>query len=1158
MSMQYPIFEDNQVLTSTQLNNLRVYLDEENRLSRVNLVGIGVGNGLVPSETQRSGNKAVNISCGTAVTSEGYLIKLGDSVNYSVKRYTLPAGMPYAPFMDGSIQDVKLYELLSTDSPVLPAMLLDDALTSSDPDFGSTFLDDKAVILFVECADIDNDSCLGRKCDENGISRTFTLRKLLVNFTDLDKIKMRSDGGLPDPLNEAKYDLEDITMRRPLFDALAANSQNYLDFSVNYATSFRSDTFPKLMDELENTYFAYLSILEPVYGTNPFQHVGVTNLVNTWTNYLNGGAIGSAAPYFGVQYFYDFVKDLIYAYNEFRDVSFDLATECCINMTRFPRHVMAGSLNQLNICGITPYRHEFIYASLQEHQKEIADKAVMLHKRMVMMLYSFEFTLISNPPALINTYITPSDEKQTYLSNRSVPFYYNLNNPFQYTPSSSIDPYDQLSRNWSYEVMRRCRIKNGIPQLLSYDNQAVNQLIDSGPVGTPFYYTVDPFNFLRIEGHFKKGYVQAMAEINVIKNRFDLPFNMIALRLQGSALDSIADRCSFDDLTSSYTALRNSLICTTSAICDRIAKQVGYGTFFSRLLSDSNATVGTESVVFNPQTILTAQAQIGTLYTVETLNSGSNTAGSAETVNGGSTTVNGGVGVVNEGVGSPNLRTAGGSTVSGTSTVGPPRVVGGTADVTAVSGPNVTGSSSDTLLAINNFNVALGSIIIDRDTPLESLLNDYTLFMNTFCSKLNTLRSATLLPFDFKAFKFGADISGESNSFIKTWASAISYAISSKVAFNRVLDFILHNTKKRPTPEEYFVLGQYASEVIAMLNDFISSCLYKEFESLYATYQYRLTWLRDNDPTLFSNFIKLHPGIDHKAGVPMGGTFILVYNGNSISVDIPSRDEAVLNSRTINDIECQIANLLNSGGPLTEQQNLTLIQLQAELSSCFELADQLVQDDPAITIEQIQLQQDQVIADFALPYLCCCDCSCDSIPNPTQSQLNLQMPTYTMPVFVEYNMGDYAFGTEVWESTSGCSLTVPVKTIEMTARVNYNSSAGTSFRLRLIQGGVARSYDLIPDANGVFDSMTTEKGGRVDVVKNLSAATNNTNFFFKYTPRYNFLGVDTFAYMFEVHSVTGKKLSSTPGLVHVSVSPACGVIRPQDVISVEEGGTENS
>ena len=49
----YPIFEANQVLTNTHLNDVFDYLDEQQRLTRTNLIGIGIVCGLEISLSAR-------------------------------------------------------------------------------------------------------------------------------------------------------------------------------------------------------------------------------------------------------------------------------------------------------------------------------------------------------------------------------------------------------------------------------------------------------------------------------------------------------------------------------------------------------------------------------------------------------------------------------------------------------------------------------------------------------------------------------------------------------------------------------------------------------------------------------------------------------------------------------------------------------------------------------------------------------------------------------------------------------------------------------------------------------------------------------------------------------------------------------------------------
>ena len=205
----YPVFEDNQVLTSTQLNEMVAYLDEQSRITRANLLGTGVACGLNLSyATTNSGvNATISFSAGMGITSQGLFINLGACTAVKRRPYTLPVGETY-PLFDSP---VVLHELLTSDAEVLST----DVITTLTP----ADCANSAVILFLETVDVDLKSCLGKACDENGLERVFNLRKLLVSKTHLELIKTRSEnsGGSDTVPYPAKSGLPEIYMRRPLF-----------------------------------------------------------------------------------------------------------------------------------------------------------------------------------------------------------------------------------------------------------------------------------------------------------------------------------------------------------------------------------------------------------------------------------------------------------------------------------------------------------------------------------------------------------------------------------------------------------------------------------------------------------------------------------------------------------------------------------------------------------------------------------------------------------------------------------------------------------------------------------------------------------------------------------------------------------------------------
>ena len=78
--LNYPEFVPDQLLSSEHLNQLFEYLEEQGRLSRTNLIGIGIVCGL---ELQPSADgKSIYITKGCGVTSEGYLISV-EGINYT-------------------------------------------------------------------------------------------------------------------------------------------------------------------------------------------------------------------------------------------------------------------------------------------------------------------------------------------------------------------------------------------------------------------------------------------------------------------------------------------------------------------------------------------------------------------------------------------------------------------------------------------------------------------------------------------------------------------------------------------------------------------------------------------------------------------------------------------------------------------------------------------------------------------------------------------------------------------------------------------------------------------------------------------------------------------------------------------------------------------
>src|SRR5262245_6074006 len=117
MQDHFPVFEANQVLTSAHLNDVFNYLDEQERLTRSNLIGIGIACGL--EIRLDSASSAIHLSRGCGVTSEGYLIVEPEDVALVSYRadYTIPADPDYPPFKDAAKKQYPLWELFPAGEP---------------------------------------------------------------------------------------------------------------------------------------------------------------------------------------------------------------------------------------------------------------------------------------------------------------------------------------------------------------------------------------------------------------------------------------------------------------------------------------------------------------------------------------------------------------------------------------------------------------------------------------------------------------------------------------------------------------------------------------------------------------------------------------------------------------------------------------------------------------------------------------------------------------------------------------------------------------------------------------------------------------------------------------------------------------------------------
>ncbi len=530
---KYPVFENNQVLTADQLNSVRAYLDEQTRITRTYLIGTGIVCGL--AVTLQKAQNRIHISKGTGVTSEGFLISLGDCNLEYFRNYALPEGTSYPHFVQTGNQIYPMLELLTSthsgEPNVSPLTQLSDAHWQN-----------YVVVLYLEEYDKDLKSCLGKSCDEIGIERIFTVRKLLISKAHLNEINNTANPNLAPNKQETiflkQFDLERLPMLRAMLNAQkAANAGGviweYLSVSLIMIKG--------IMEACYEAYDAFQLLLQKSIPDNPITAYDLANWETKYQDLIDKYLYGKL----GVQYFYDFLHDLTLAYNEFCCAASHLNNQCIPNEKAFPMHLMLGEVS----CPLSPLRQHFVSAPIINEQKQQNEKVSTLYKRIIAMLYSFDADLDSLTKDR-DILITPSKEKSTRLGVRAIPVYYSLKNSTPYGFS--------LEDVWDEELCLPCR---RLPaHVTSYHTQEhiSAQIFPKGPHATPLYYNINDYPFLRIEGHIGQHESEARVKLDKIARLFNLDFKTITLFVgEGGTIKKI--RCVFSDLETDYAIWRNKM-----------------------------------------------------------------------------------------------------------------------------------------------------------------------------------------------------------------------------------------------------------------------------------------------------------------------------------------------------------------------------------------------------------------------------------------------------------------------------------------------------------------------------------------------------------------------------------------------------------------------
>ncbi|MBD1848313.1 hypothetical protein H6F89_34195 [Cyanobacteria bacterium FACHB-63] len=481
---------------------------------------------------------------------------------------------------------------------------LDRTLNGADLDQAAftAFLANRILVVAWAIQDTERDSCL-IDCDNRGADRSFSARffllpQLKIQETPDDNLsaetllrKGYAIDNLPDPWRslstqavfESRYtflqlkDADPNVLRFGYTQELVEGSTNKiptirLDKILNYpafaqqyysicqnAIDAISEAFPQIALLFSPFFSSIASLTEPFQKDFDGKRLrdrlqlqldkivpesrrplpSSTPPVDETTAETTGVLFQIEAQY-ALQYFYDYLSQLVAAYRELVETAFDLMADCCPETQRFPRFLLLGQVSApnaaLDLCAPpSAYRSHFTQPPIYNDNGKRVSQVRHLYNRLVHLCDEDSFYLLpfSDTPLKI----TPSKDRSAPLSEQAIPYYLN---------------YLKLYRDWSYDDC--CKGRSARHPAYFYPAQSNPPFV----ANSELVFRHDEANFYRIEGHIGETKETAFDRIKDYQLRYNLPFDVITLKIGTiTSLNDLNISGQFDDLEADFGRMRD-------------------------------------------------------------------------------------------------------------------------------------------------------------------------------------------------------------------------------------------------------------------------------------------------------------------------------------------------------------------------------------------------------------------------------------------------------------------------------------------------------------------------------------------------------------------------------------------------------------------------
>jgi hypothetical protein len=460
----YSIFEADQVLTFDQLNSLTDYLSDQERLTRVALLGVGIVGGL---RVARSG-ATVTVTRGVGITTDGDLLALPvDTVFSRFKIYDKSAPV-YGPLYDANGVMRSVFQLI-------PDGASDDVAKPLTAFPGN--LAQMVVMLLMESSELDQNLCAGGKCDNLGKTAVDAQRLLLVSRSDASSLI-----SAPASVSDAARALDELTAARP---AVGKGLSTPASLAAVYRSACQS-IHTALVAALPSLSAQLPRLTGGLFGGDPAP-AWIARLVDHQIKFSDD---------LSVQYYYDFLKDLVETWNALREALLADDSVLFPDPNSLPKHLMLGDLTDPTQIRTGLLRSPLTSDGCLQHAH-----AECLARKLHVQINAFSVPTTDNLPIVV----TPSRGEAATLEDRAIPFYYAVEADFA------------IQQFWNFRLSHLGRgARNLGYRAREYGGTKETQ--------NPLAAQLGRYDFFRIEGHFRQNVNTAKGAIEKLISNFNLPF----------------------------------------------------------------------------------------------------------------------------------------------------------------------------------------------------------------------------------------------------------------------------------------------------------------------------------------------------------------------------------------------------------------------------------------------------------------------------------------------------------------------------------------------------------------------------------------------------------------------------------------------------------